>query len=320
VGILEPNSFHYKCTLNQVTEATLTFPFDAYDDLPELMDGVRIYRNGMCVWDGVVLRAKENYENKTCELYCLTSSYVLQRILDLTKSSFVVLASVDTAVNIKNYVYGADGAIAGSGFKQQGFGIYDTAPCGFSSETIPEYYTIPKSEFVHPWDYITSEQDRIAFDFEIRPPFVFNYWEPQKGRDLGIKLLQDVHFKVGDREKSGHNLDTACRATSRGAGASFVDDDSDATAMNTYARLVKLLSTQAKSQTEVEAMSTAWVAEYKTPATTLDIELLSGGWIYPWGLGDTIIWIIRETEYEKRIMAFDVMVDSKGEKVKVALQ
>jgi hypothetical protein len=267
----------------------------------------------------VVLRKEKDYLSGNCVLYCLTSNFILQRILDLTHSIFIVSSSVDSAVSMKNYVYYADGVGGAGFFKQQGFGIYDWAPCGLSSEMVAADSVIPWDEFVHPWDYISSTQNHLGFDFEIRPPFVFNYWEPQKGRTVPIKLFQDTHFKVRKVIESAHDLYSACRSSSRGSGASFLGDGSDTTAKNTYAQLVNLLNTQGKSLTEVQAASAVWVAEHKTPATIFDIELLPGGWVYPWDLGDTITAVVEGTEYTKRIYSIDVDVTQEGEKVGLKL-
>lgn len=320
VGILEPSSFAYKRVLNQITEATFEFPREVYDSLPEIMDTVRIFRNGMCVWDGVALYSSENFEKNTCRLKCVSSNYVLQRIFDLGNSYFQVAINHDAGAYLAEYVHQADDITGTSGWQQKGFGIPDTHPAGYSLTSMGANYKIPKDEFVYPWDCVASMQDNVEFDFDIRPPFLFNYWEPQKGRTLGIELLQDVHFKATSREKTGHDLSPACRAVSRGGGASYLDDDSDTTAMNTYARLVKLLNTQGKTLSEVQAASAAWVSGHKEPAVIFNAELLPGGWIYPWDLGDTATWVLRETEYDKRIMSLDVSVGPDGENVKVVLQ
>jgi len=319
-GVLEPISIRCRRRINEVTEASLIFDISAWDSLPNFMDSVRIFRNGMCIWDGVAIWKKKTRSANSCELYCLTSNVILQRIFDLSSSQFIVLTGVDLAENLELYVYAADGAIDGYGFKQQGFGVPNSEPCGYSSEAIAAYYTIPNDEFVHPWDYILTEQQRVGFDFEIRPPMIFNYWEPEKKRTTGVMLIEGVHFKVQDELHSGFDLHTACRAKSRGGNAAWQDDDSDTTAMNEYARLVHLLNAEAKSTADLADASAAWVALHKSPAVIFDLLMLPGGFIYPFDLGDEITALVDDAEYTKRIMGMEFTLTQKGEEIKMVLQ
>jgi len=320
-GILEPTQFNFRRSLNQIGEANFTFHIDDYDDLPDLMDTVRIYRNGKCEWDGVVVNKKKNYGLKTCTLICKTSEYVLQKIMDLSSSYFIADAAYDVGAYLAEYVHAADDVTGSGNWQQQGFGIDDVHPMGYSSTGLSATYIIPSDEFVNPWEMIIQEQNKVGFDFEMRPPFVFNYWEPEKGRSIfETKLVQGTHFTVKELSESGLNLYTACRAKSRGAGSALSGDDSDTTAMNDYARLVLPLQTTGKLQAEVNAAADEAVDQYKDPTIAFDVELLAGGWIDPWDLGDIKTCVIEGTEYTKRIYAIDVSIVQETESVGLILQ
>lgn len=319
-GILEPIKLSCNRALNQVGKATFTFDIDEYDNLPGAYDTVRIYRNGMCVWDGVVVFKSKNRITETCELVCFTSNYVLTKIYDVSESKYVVLLSVDVGCDIAKYTHQADDYDGSDTWEQKGYGIDQENPCGESSTTLSQYYTIPPDEFVNPWNYIAKYQGEIEFDFEIRPPFTLNYWEPRKGRTIDKKLIMNSHFKINEEIENYIDLFTACRAKSRGGNTCFSSTQSDSTAMNNYSCMAKVINTQGKSSTEVQSAASEFVSEYKNPAVVFDIEILSGGWIHPWDLGDTITCVIEDTEYSKRIYGIDIELTERGERVGLKVQ
>jgi len=320
VGVLEPISFNYNKSLNQTGQATLTFDIYEWDNLPTYRDSVRIYRNGMCVLDGVVVNKEKDFINNICIMTCFTSDFILKEIYDSASSYFFVSSFGDVFEVLADFTHNSDDYDVSNSWQQKGFGIDVLEPEGKHASSLSQYYTIPKDEFVNPHSMITDFQEKYQFDFEMRPPMLPSFWYPQKGRTISQKLFQGTHFGVNKIIENGVDLATMCRARSRGAGAAWSSTQYDATAMNTYGRLAKLISTQGKSTTEVQNAASEYVDIYKDPATIFDIELLPGGWIYPWDLGDTITCVIEGVEYSKRIYAVSVEATQEGERVELSLQ
>jgi len=322
-GILEPINFAYGKSLNKVGQATFKFNIDEWDDLPTYYDSVRIYRNGMCVWDGIAVKKEKNYLDKSCILTCLTSDLIFSLIFDSANTGWTIPSGQtwDVLQFLQHYTHYSDDYDTSDSWQQKGFGIDLGLPMGFHpTATVGDGYTIPKEEMVAPSSIINKYQGEYEFDYEMRPPMCPNFWYPQKGRTISQALLQDTHIAVNSIIENGLDIRTMCRAFSRGSGVSFVSTQSNTTAMNTYGRLARIINTQGKSSTEVQNAASEYVSIYKDPATIFDIELMQGGWLYPWDTGDTITCVVDGTEYSKRIYAMNVTVTQEGEKVGLKLQ
>jgi len=318
-GILEPINFSFGKALNTASEATFVFERDAYGDLPEISDSVRIYRNGMCIWHGIVTRKVEDYEQDIATLYCKSSERVLEKVGNPSGVFYHITDSMELLNFLFAYAGSCDGGIA----NQDGFGIPSASAYtpGYSNKTLSTDRVIGKDELAYPANVCRNFQSQVQFDWELAPNFIFHGWYPEKGQAWDMKLIQDTHFKVKQKIYSGEDLWNACRAYSRGAQAAWVGTDTDATSIDTYGRFTgQVNASHIDSQTEIDNVADEFVDEYKDPATIFDIELMQGGWLYPWDTGDTITCVVDGTEYSKRIYAMNVTVTQEGEKVGLSLQ
>jgi len=316
-GILEPAFFNFSKGINNIGEASFTFGLDSYDDFPDITDSIRIYRNAQCIWHGVLLRKVKDYLNKTATIYCKSSEWVLFKIFT-TSLNYKVNAQ---SIELLRFLAELTGELDGAGTPGS-FGIVDNSiPPGKSNKTLVPDRTIGKDSISYPGNMYRQFQNQVEFDYELGPNFTPLFWYPQKGRDIGIKLFQDTHFKIGKRELSGVDIWTGCRAYSRGGSAAWVGTDNDATAAGKYGYLIALYNASyIDSQSEIDTVAEEITDEFKDPATIFDIELLPGGWIYPWDLGDTITCVVEGTEYSKRIYAINVAITQEGEQVGLMLQ
>lgn len=310
VSDLYPMSLTYSRSLNEIGQTTLTLPADI--SLPQFYDNIRIYRNGRCVFSGVVIRRSR--KQGFCTVTVRENAWILKRIYSISSFSYGWIADFD----LFNALYGlvrAGDAIGIGLFSPRGFGIPLTVPAGYNSFVIPDGTTITKDEFVHPWVLLRDYQERHAFDFEMSPNYVPRFWSKQ-GKTIEGTFYEDVDFKLLSDEESAEDVCTACRAHSRGGDMAWSYDYEDATAEALYGRLVNAKDVDAKSQAEVQLAATNEVTALKAPSRTLEIEPIASSFLGRLAdIGDTMILRVRDAGVTVRLYGYTVTVDENGEKL-----